>query len=216
MDGSAADLKSFSDWFTFRASASMPAPSPLMLLPSRRKGVHVPLSTVACPPGMHDIYPAITTYKIQQLTLNSAVTGSPLEHLPACQHLCQLFHYHQDCKADEIATNYVHYNLQVAELASLAQLLPPRSPTVRNPAPDNSLCRAAPQLRPLQLLLPGPIAASASTAAPRLPPLPWSSFCSPDYVRFYCWSPIALADSSPCRGPMNVLEHSPRSSRFSK
>ena len=43
--------------------------------------------------------------------------------------------------------------LQVAELASLAQLLPPRSPTVRNPAPDSSLCRAAPRLRPLQLLL---------------------------------------------------------------
>ena len=42
---------------------------------------------------------------------------------------------------------------QVAELASLAQLLPPCSPTVRNPAPDSSLCRAAPRLRPLQLLL---------------------------------------------------------------
>ena len=70
--------------------------------------------------------------------------------------------------------------IQVAELASLAQLLPLCSPTVRNPAPDSSLkscfspiasaSAAARRLRPLQLLLPGPIAASASTAAPRLPP----------------------------------------------
>ena len=90
--------------------------------------------------------------------------------------------------------------IQVAELASLAQLLPPRSPTVRNPAPDSSLCRlqscihfnccspfasaAAPRLR---LLLAACIRfsccsrsrplrlrfiiASASTAAPRLRPL---------------------------------------------
>ena len=74
------------------------------------------------------------------------------------------------------------YIIQVAELASLAQLLPPCSPTVRNPAPDSSLkscfspiasaSAAARHLRPLQLLLPGPIAASASTAAPRLPPPP--------------------------------------------
>ena len=44
--------------------------------------------------------------------------------------------------------------LQVASLALLAQLLPPRLPTVSNPALDSSLCRAAaPRLRPLQLLL---------------------------------------------------------------
>ena len=56
-----------------------------------------------------------------------------------------------------------HLLLQVASLASLAQLLPPRSPTVSNPAPDSSLCRAAaPRLRPL---------ASASAAARRLRPL---------------------------------------------
>ena len=118
------------------------------------------------------------------------------------------------------------YILQVAELASLAQLLPPSSPTVRNPAPDSSLfspiasaSAAARRLRPLQLLLPGPIAASASTAAPRLPPprvqllLPNCArfsccslsrplrlllpdcvrfnCCSPDCVRFDCCSPIA-------------------------
>ena len=53
-----------------------------------------------------------------------------------------------------------HNHLQVAELASLAQLLPPRSPTVRNPAPDSSLCR-------LQSCFP---IASASAAARRLRP----------------------------------------------
>ena len=77
----------------------------------------------------------------------------------------------------------MYYYVQVA---SLAQLLPPRSPTVSNPAADSSLCRAAaprlrpfaPRMRPLQLpsasnqlLLPGPIA-SASTASA-------SSCCSP-------------------------------------
>ena len=106
--------------------------------------------------------------------------------------------------------------LQVAELASLAQLLPPCSPTVRNPAPDSSLkscfspiasaSAAAPGpdcgirfhccvcLR-LQLLLP---IASASTATPRLRPLQLLlpdcvrfNCCSPDCVRFDCCSPIA-------------------------
>ena len=31
----------------------------------------------------------------------------------------------------------------ILQVASLAQLLPPRSPTGSNPAPDSSLCRAA-------------------------------------------------------------------------
>ena len=125
--------------------------------------------------------------------------------------------------------------LQVAELASFAQLLSPRSPTVRNPVPDSSLCRAAPRcvrfsccspLASLQLLLAGPIAAYASTAAPRLPPLPAAapdcacfsccllaacvcfSCCSrlrplrlllPDCVRFNCCAPrLRLLGSSPC------------------
>ena len=82
--------------------------------------------------------------------------------------------------------------IQVAELALLAQLLPPCSPTMRNPAPDSSLkscfspiasaSAAARRLRPLQLLLPGPIAASASTAAPRLRPL--QLLLVPNRVRF--------------------------------
>ena len=89
----------------------------------------------------------------------------------------------------------LHNILQVAELASLAQLLHPRSPTVRNPAPDSSVQTAellpdcvrfsccSPLASALQLLLaacvrasaaaPGAdCAASASTAAPPLPPLP--------------------------------------------
>ena len=142
--------------------------------------------------------------------------------------------------------------LQVAELASLAQLLPPCSPTVRNPAPDSSLkscfspiasaSAAARRLRLLQLLLAGTIAASASTAAPRLPPPPAAaprlrplqlllaaftiSCCSrlrPLQLLLARLRPLRLLlpdcilDSSPCPGPNgNVLEHSSRSSRFSK
>ena len=95
---------------------------------------------------------------------------------------------------------------------------------MRNPAPDSSLkscfspiasaSAAAHRLRSLQLLLAGTIAASASTAAPRLPPPPAAaprlrplqlllaaftiSCCSrsrslrlllPDCVRFNCCSP---------------------------
>ena len=106
-------------------------------------------------------------------------------------------------------TQHANIHIQVAELASLAQLLPPctRSPTVRNPAPDSSLkscfspiasaSAAAPRpdcgirfhcwlpvcLR-LQLLLPGPIAASASTAGS-----PFASASS-------CCSPIAPASAA--------------------
>ena len=146
------------------------------------------------------------------------------------------------------------YNiLQVAELASLAQLLPPRSPTVRNPAPDSSLCRlqscspiaftsaAARRLRPLQLLLPGPIAASTSTAVPPLPPLLLPDFASaarrlhPIQLLLPIASTSAatprlrplqlllpdyvrfdccsLAGFQPMPGP-KVLEHSSRSSRL--
>ena len=145
-----------------------------------------------------------------------------------------------------------YYDIQVAEFASLAQLLPPCSPTVCNPAPDSSLkscfspiasaSAAAHRLCPLQLLLPGPIAASASTAASRLPPprdrvqllLPDCArfsccsrsrplrlllpdcvrfnCCSPDCVRFDCCSPIAYWIPAHA----NVLEHSSQSSRFSK
>ena len=102
---------------------------------------------------------------------------------------------------------------------------------MRNPAPDSSLCRAAsPRLCPLQLLLPGPIA--ASTAAPRLPPLPaaarrlrplqlllaacvrFSCFSRsrplwlllPDCIRFNCCSPIASASTAaPRLRPLQLL-----------
>ena len=103
--------------------------------------------------------------------------------------------------------------IQVAELASLAQLLPLRSPTVCNPAPDMQLSVQTAELlldcvrfsccsrsRPLRLLL-------------------------PDCVRFNCCSPITrplrlLLPDCACWIPANagpkVLEHSSQSSRFSK
>ena len=108
------------------------------------------------------------------------------------------------------------YSLQVAELASLAQLLPPCSPTVRNPVPDSSLCRAAaPRLRRLQLLLASvccsPIA-SVSTAAPRLCPFQ----LLPDCVPFGCSAaaPRQLFWKIPAMS--TILQHSTLSSRFSK
>ena len=100
------------------------------------------------------------------------------------------------------------------QVASLAQLLPPRSPTVSNPAPDSSLCccspiasagvrfsccsplastsAATPQLRPLQLLLAACVHFSCCS---RLCPLnstaPRASGC------FNCSSPIASASTAP-------------------
>ena len=106
------------------------------------------------------------------------------------------------CPAQLKCDGYIYF-IQVAELASLAQLLPPRSPTVRNPAPDSSLCR-------LQSCSP---ISSASAAARRLRPR--FSCCSrarlrhplqlllplclrfqqllPDCARFICCSPLASA-----------------------
>ena len=135
----------------------------------------------------------------------------------------QVFHF-------QLCTSTIHNYVQVAELASLAQLLLPCSPTVRNSAPDSSLCRAAsPRLRPLQLLLPiarlllpncvrfnrcSPIAqlllARLRPLQLLLPDCVRFNCCSPDFVRFDCCSPIAyirLLDSSPCPGPMfsNIL-----------
>ena len=119
--------------------------------------------------------------------------------------------------------------VQVAELASLAQLLPPCSPTVRNPAPDSSLkscfspiasaSAAAHRLRSLQLLLAGTIAASASTAAPRLPPPPAAAPRLRPLQLLLARSTAAPRlhtgfQPMPCNG--NVLEHSSWSSRFSK
>ena len=88
-------------------------------------------------------------------------------------------------------------------VASLVQLLPPRSPTVSNPAPESSLCRAAaprlrplaprlcplaPRLRPLQLLLATCVRFESAAA-------PW-----PDCIRFNCCSPFVSASS--CCSPI--------------
>ena len=114
------------------------------------------------------------------------------------------------------------YVLQVAELASLAQLLPPCSPTVRNPAPDSSLkscfspiastSAAACRLRPLQLLLAAFMISCCSLSRPLrllLPDCVRFNCCSPDCVRFGCCSPIAYWIPAHARrpGPMfsNIL-----------
>ena len=112
-----------------------------------------------------------------------------------------------------IHTCIIHKLLQVASLASLTQLLSPRSPTVRNPAPDSSLCRAAPRLRPLQLLLAACVRFSCCSRRHPLQlllpvclrfqlllpdcapfsccsPLASASAAAPDRVRFGCYSPI--------------------------
>ena len=106
--------------------------------------------------------------------------------------------------------NFFYYLLyiQVASLASLAQLLPLRWPTVRNPAPDSSLCRAAapqlrplaPQLHPLQLLLPVCVRFQLLlldcirfSCCSRSRPL---RLLLPDCIRFNCCSPIASASTA--------------------
>ena len=92
---------------------------------------------------------------------------------------------------------YISY-VQVAELASLAQLLPPRSPTVRNPAPDSSLYR-------LQSCSP---IASASAAARRLRPRFMSAAApGPDCgIRFNCCSPLPpLPAAAPRLRPLHLL-----------
>ena len=133
------------------------------------------------------------------------------------------------------------YTVQVAELASLAQLLPPCSPTVRNPAPDSSLKSCFSPIVSASAAAPGPDCgirfhccspfASASSCCSRSRPL---RLLLPDCVRFNCCSPIASASTAarpiasasiavprlhtgfqPMPRP-NVLEHSSRNSRFSK
>ena len=136
---------------------------------------------------------------------------------------------------------YYYYYIQVAELASLAQLLPPCSPTVRNPAPDSSLKSIFSPITSASTAAPGPdcgirccfpfasassccspIApasaaarrfhdqlllpiASAWTATPRLRPIASASTAAP----------LLHTGFQSMPGP-NVLEHSSRSSRFSK
>ena len=91
-------------------------------------------------------------------------------------------------------------------VASLAQLLPPHSPIMSNPALDSSLCRAAaprlrplaPRLRPLQLLLPVCVCCSSIASA---------SAADPDHIRFGCCSPIASASTAvrPRLRPLRLL-----------
>ena len=120
----------------------------------------------------------------------------------------------------------VRYNIyiQVAELASLAQLLPPCSPTVCNPAPDSSLkscfspiasaSAAARRLCPLQLLL----AARSRPLRLLLPDCVRLNCCSPDCVRFDCCSPIAYPGPMfsnilrGVRGSVNKLKYKGRAS----
>ena len=103
----------------------------------------------------------------------------------------------------------------ILQVASLAQLLPPRSPTVSNPVPDSSLCRgAAPRLCPLQLLLatcvpfesaaaPEPDCIASTAAVPRfasassctLRPLPAAL---PNCTRFSCCCTLAACVRFSC------------------
>ena len=98
---------------------------------------------------------------------------------------------YKECGCPSIDKNNITYvHVQVAELASLAQLLSPRSPTVRNPAPDSSLCRAASRLRPLQLLLAAGVGFSCCSRARLRHPL---QLLLPVCLRFQqCCSPIGL------------------------
>ena len=121
--------------------------------------------------------------------------------------------------------------LQVAELASLAQLLPPCSPTVRNPAPDSSLkscfspiasalllpdwvrfscCSRARLRHPLPLLLPVCLRLASSCCSPIAPvsaaarrPITSASTAAPRLRRpLRLLLPDCILDSSPCLGPM--------------
>ena len=78
--------------------------------------------------------------------------------------------------------------IQVAELASLAQLLPPCSPTVRNPVPI-ALCAELllTRLRRLQLLFPARLPRSASISA-ELPSCIHTQLLLTACVHFNCCS----------------------------
>ena len=122
--------------------------------------------------------------------------------IPTSCYILNVFYYLLLVIYDEYGDDNNYY-LQVAELASLAQLLSPRSPTVRNPAPDSSLCRAAPRLRPLQLLL---AACVASAAAPRPDCGIRFNCCSSFASASSCCSPIAPASAAAhCLRPLQLL-----------
>ena len=120
------------------------------------------------------------------------------------------------------------------QVASLTQLLPPRSPSVSNLALDSSLCRAAaPQLCQLQLLLPicvrfsycSPITSASAAACSLLASASTTAACSLIVSALTAARPIVSAStaalqlhSSACSLswiPAHVLEHSLQSSRFS-
>ena len=104
---------------------------------------------------------------------------------------------------------------------------------MRNPAPDSSLCRAAPRLRPLQLLLAAYVASAAARRLRRfsccsrarlrhplqlllpvclrfqllLPVCLRFQLLLPDCARFSCCSPLAFASAA---APDRVLAATPR------
>ena len=98
--------------------------------------------------------------------------------------------------------------LQVAELASLAQLLPPCSPTVRNPAPDSSLKSCFSPIASA-LLLPDWVRFSCCSRARLRHPLP---LLLPVCLRLAssCCSPIAPASAAARRPITSASTAAPR------
>ena len=109
----------------------------------------------------------------------------------------------QKQKQLRLNSRYIKLIIQVAELAELTQLLPPRSPAVRNPAPDSSLCRlqSCSPIASASAAAPGPDCGIHFNCCSPLPPLllPDCVCCSPlasasaaapDRVHFGCYSPI--------------------------
>ena len=98
--------------------------------------------------------------------------------------------------------------LQVAELASLAQLLPPCSPTVRNPAPDSSLKSCFSPIASA-LLLPDCVHFSCCSRARLRHPLP---LLLPVCLRLAssCCSPIAPASAAARRPITSASTAAPR------
>ena len=127
------------------------------------------------------MYSVVSLYPPSTLSSSSLLSHTHTTHTHAHTHV----HMHIAHVLPHTHTLYI----QVASLTLLAQLLPPRLPTVSNPAPDSSLCRAAaPRLRPLQLLLAACIRFESAAA-------PW-----PDCVCLDCCSPFVSASS--CCSPI--------------
>ena len=113
----------------------------------------------------------------------------------------------------------INIELQVASLASLAQLLPPSFAYVSNLVPDSSLCRAAaPRLHPLHSprycinLLHSPRYCINLLHSPRYC---IDSLQLPDCVRIGCCYPIASASTvAPRLRPLRLLLLASCSGRF--